>query len=112
MMDLKEIIKWFIPCFHILRTSEVKLNARLTCICLFLLVNFRLGMTAKMYSLDANQFNTTKNLELSNNFYTIRSDESDLISNVSENGRSLATSYIGKEYFYVKYVCSAFCLYQ
>ncbi|XP_075988093.1 uncharacterized protein LOC142984418 isoform X2 [Anticarsia gemmatalis] len=37
MMDLKEIIKWFIPCFHILLYKKVKMSC-LTRICLFLIL--------------------------------------------------------------------------
>ncbi|XP_063898308.1 uncharacterized protein LOC110381583 [Helicoverpa armigera] len=45
-MDLKEIIKWFIPCFHILLLKKVKMFGRLTYIVLFLLFIWRPGCGA------------------------------------------------------------------
>lgn len=35
-MDIKDIIKWFIPCFHLL-LRFARMNVRLTFVCLFLL---------------------------------------------------------------------------
>lgn len=45
-MDLKEIIKWFIPCFHILLEFILNRNTRLTFVCLFLLFNVCPGYAA------------------------------------------------------------------
>ncbi|VVC97431.1 unnamed protein product [Leptidea sinapis] len=38
MMDIKDIIKWFIPCFHVLLWCARKISARLTVVCLFLIL--------------------------------------------------------------------------
>ncbi|XP_012544854.1 uncharacterized protein LOC105841465 [Bombyx mori] len=38
MMDIKEIIKWFIPCFHILRNSS-KMDARFVCVVCLVILN-------------------------------------------------------------------------
>ncbi|XP_049882871.1 uncharacterized protein LOC126378503 [Pectinophora gossypiella] len=39
MMDLKDIIKWFIPCFHILLLKKRKMSKKIVVICLFLFFN-------------------------------------------------------------------------
>lgn len=36
-MDIKDIIKWFIPCFHVLLLRFARMDVRLTFVCLFLL---------------------------------------------------------------------------
>ncbi|XP_068622245.1 uncharacterized protein [Battus philenor] len=51
MMDLKEIIKWFIPCFHILLTYKLKRSKfNLSIVYLILLFNLRLGFGANVNS--------------------------------------------------------------
>ncbi|KAM3955280.1 uncharacterized protein ACR2FA_010828 [Aphomia sociella] len=69
-MDLKEIIKWFIPCFHILLLINKKMDMRvmrLTFVCLFLFFNFCSVDGAKVNSvtqleLSRNSINDTKNI--------------------------------------------------
>lgn len=59
-MDLKEIIKWFIPCFHILLLKKVKMCGRLTFICLFLLFILRPSYATGVNKLVSGD-NNTKN---------------------------------------------------
>lgn len=60
-MDLKEIIKWFIPCFHIL--LAVLKDRRLTFVCLFLLFNMRVSCAAKLNVKSVVIGNGTKNVD-------------------------------------------------
>ncbi|XP_059062609.1 uncharacterized protein LOC131855367 [Achroia grisella] len=66
-MDLKEIIKWFIPCFHILLLFNKIMDRRLTFVCLCLFFNFCSIDGAKVNSdvqlnLSQNSINSTKNI--------------------------------------------------
>ncbi|XP_052754220.1 uncharacterized protein LOC113511512 [Galleria mellonella] len=66
-MDLKEIIKWFIPCFHILLYLNKKMNTRLTMVFLCLFFNLFPVHGAKVNSvvqldLSSNSINDTKKL--------------------------------------------------
>ncbi|XP_047541331.1 uncharacterized protein LOC125074147 [Vanessa atalanta] len=71
-MDLKEIIKWFIPCFHVLLYYRIyKINFRLI-ICLFLLLPCP-SFAGKVYRSDVvfnsyNVNNNTKNIGLFNEY--------------------------------------------
>ncbi|XP_063544345.1 uncharacterized protein LOC134752606 [Cydia strobilella] len=63
-MDLREIIKWFIPCFHIL----LKLDARMTLIWLLLFCNLCPGISASELD-ESSDLNNAKNLvSYENNF--------------------------------------------
>ncbi|XP_072937788.1 uncharacterized protein [Epargyreus clarus] len=70
MMDLKEIIKWFIPCFHVLVTGRlVKMDCRLTILFLFLLFNLCASFAANVnsvsdYRLRHSLVNNTKKLNV------------------------------------------------
>lgn len=73
MMDLKEIIKWFIPCFHLLLNDRsFKMDVPLTVFCLLLLFAYP-SSAAKLYSdnevssVDSNLSNFTKNIDEINN---------------------------------------------
>lgn len=69
-MDLKEIIKWFIPCFHIL---QKKMDLKVIVVCLFLFFNLCSRAEA---SVSVNNLENTKNLD--NNY------NNDLVFNQSE----------------------------
>ncbi|XP_063370740.1 uncharacterized protein LOC134659065 [Cydia amplana] len=63
-MDLREIIKWFIPCFHIL----LKLDARMTLIWLLLFCNLCPGISASELD-ESSHLNNAKNVvSYENNF--------------------------------------------
>lgn len=99
MMDLKDIIKWFIPCFHILLINK-KLkrykNVHVTFICLFLFLNSCTANEAKDISvsdliannnsLEQNtKYLITKNNSQERNFPIM----ANMILNESSNGRNL-----------------------
>lgn len=66
-MDLKEIIKWFIPCFHILLAVFVKMDTKLTFVYLFLFFNLCPSFGAKVGVKEfefSNSLNVTKNVGL------------------------------------------------
>lgn len=78
MMDLREIIKWFIPCFHILLVIFQNKHTRLTFVCLFLLFNFHTGYAAMVDSDTIIQVQT-KNVDSVSESY-INVNQSDIIS--------------------------------
>ncbi|KAJ8704451.1 hypothetical protein PYW07_011639 [Mythimna separata] len=93
-MDLKEIIKWFIPCFHILLLKKVKMCGRLTFICLFLLFILRpsYGQGVDANSLVSDDINTKNVVNLS--YLDNRNNQSDYFGGKMERNeeRSLDTS--------------------
>lgn len=96
-MDLKEIIKWFIPCFHILLLKKVIMCGRLTYVCLFLLFILR---PSYGHGVDANSL-VSDDIDAKNvvnfSYLDTRNNQSDNFGGKMErnNVRSLDTS-IGK----------------
>lgn len=88
-MDLKEIIKWFIPCFHIL---QIKMDTKMTYICLFLFLN--LCASAEVKSVSENSTGSTKKLDNSLNNQIVFNQRE--LFNVNKEDRSLENSAIGK----------------
>lgn len=80
MMDLKEIIKWFIPCFHILLYyKRVKMIKMTHVFCLFLIFLARPSFGANVNSFsDANTKNVVNYNYLDSNK---QSDYYDVINN-------------------------------
>lgn len=79
-MDLKEIIKWFIPCFHILLYNKVKMLKMWQILCLFLLFFARPSYGANVNSLsDIDAKNLISYNDLVNN------SESDYFNNKQLN---------------------------
>lgn len=88
MMDLKEIIKWFIPCFHIL---QIKIDTKMIFVCLFLF--FNLCASAGVNSVSENSVESTKKISNSlNNDLVFNQRE---LFNVNEE-RRLQDSTVGK----------------
>ncbi|KAG6444355.1 uncharacterized protein LOC115439724 [Manduca sexta] len=88
MMDLKEIIKWFIPCFHIL--LRLIRHSRLIFISILLL-----NIAATHSALVKSEQNETKNIDLSV-IYKVK-NQSDYVTDVfqkeSTNERSLGRTF-------------------
>ncbi|XP_013143650.1 PREDICTED: uncharacterized protein LOC106107360 [Papilio polytes] len=96
MMDLKEIIKWFIPCFHILLINKRgRTNVYMTFVCLFLISNTRPGYGAKVNSISDTKIsfnnlnNNHNNLIVNRNSSTV--NQSEYISNKNVEQRAIAT---------------------
>lgn len=90
-MDLKEIIKWFIPCFHILLIKKVKMLGRLTYICLFLLFILRPSYGANVNSLVSEDIDTKNVINYNLDNKINQSDYFDVKMERNE-GRSIDTS--------------------
>ncbi|XP_063835760.1 uncharacterized protein LOC135084933 isoform X2 [Ostrinia nubilalis] len=71
-MDIKEIIKWFIPCFHILLALFVKMDSKLTFVYLFLFINlcptFGARVNVGVDISDSLTLNATKNVGLTESY--------------------------------------------
>lgn len=96
MMDLKEIIKWFIPCFHILLINKRgRTNVYMTFVCLFLISNTRPGYGAKVNNISGTQIsfnnlnNNDNNLIVNRNSSTV--NQSEYISNKNVEQRAIAS---------------------
>ncbi|XP_035455537.2 uncharacterized protein LOC118279833 isoform X2 [Spodoptera frugiperda] len=95
MMDLKEIIKWFIPCFHILLMKKVKM-CRFIFICLFLLFILR-----PSYASDASKLvsggDDTKNAF---NYYNLdnKLNQSDYFDVKMESGERSHDTSVGRTF--------------
>ncbi|KAJ8707253.1 hypothetical protein PYW08_011387 [Mythimna loreyi] len=98
-MDLKEIIKWFIPCFHILLLKKIKMCGRLTFICLFLLFISRpsYGQVVDSNSLVSKDIDTKNVVNLS--YLGHRNNQSDYFGEKMESNeeRNVDTS-IGRTF--------------
>ncbi|XP_026741996.1 uncharacterized protein LOC113504092 isoform X2 [Trichoplusia ni] len=90
-MDLKEIIKWFIPCFHILLLKRVKMF-NFVYVCLFLLFICRPGYGAGVNSLVSGDIDT-KNV-VSFKYLDSKINQSDFygVKNTGNEGRAMDTS--------------------
>ncbi|XP_063391245.1 uncharacterized protein LOC134676794 [Cydia fagiglandana] len=87
-MDLREIIKWFIPCFHIL----LKLDARMTLIWVLLFCNLCPGISASELDESSHLNNAKKVVSYENNFKLNQSEVYGSKSLVSEELRNEDTS--------------------
>lgn len=81
-MDLKEIIRWFLPCFHLLLIKKRKMSANLTIICLSLFFNFILvnGSSDSDVVVNRNKIESTKNVD----FNVARRNEENAAFNQSD----------------------------
>lgn len=87
-MDLREIIKWFIPCFHIL----LKLDARMTLIWLLLFCNLCPSISASELDESSNLNNAKNVVSYENNFKFSQSEVYGNKSLVSEETSNEDTS--------------------
>lgn len=89
MMDLKEIIKWFIPCFHLLLMRLNKMDALLT-VCIVLL--FSCPSLAQVNQRNAAGLNSHTKYLVNNSF-----NENQSVKSIVEVGRYfLENSAVGK----------------
>ncbi|XP_023952225.2 uncharacterized protein LOC112056110 isoform X2 [Bicyclus anynana] len=106
-MDLKEIIKWFIPCFHrLLYRFARKLDLTLTFPCLFLLffccpsyaakVNSVMGSNLSLSNNLGSGYNYTKNVEIVEN--DSFEDQSVVLRNVENAGPLQRDTSVGRTF--------------
>ena len=89
MMDLKEIIKWFIPCFHLLLLNINKMKVILT-VCLVLI--FSCPTSAQVDQRNAGGLNNHTKYLVNNSF-----NENQSVRSIAEVGRNfLENSAVGK----------------
>ncbi|KAL4706257.1 hypothetical protein ACJJTC_017424 [Scirpophaga incertulas] len=81
-MDLREIIRWFIPCFHILLNIFNKMDTRLTLVCLFLFFNSCPTYGAKVNSAEgvglSKLYSHAKNIDKVNEQAFVKLNQSDV----------------------------------
>ncbi|XP_028156711.1 uncharacterized protein LOC114350204 [Ostrinia furnacalis] len=98
-MDIKEIIKWFIPCFHILLALFVKMDSKLTFVYLFLFINlcptFGARVNAGVDLSDSLNLNATKNVGFTESYNL---NQSEVIEEKLHETKSIEDAAVGRTF--------------